>query len=540
VPAAWWVFSSIGRNVTETVLTKADHTLVTTGPYRWLRHPLYATAAALLSVTLICLLLGVSVRSVGFAQAALALGESAKFAASDGAAGDQFGASLGISSGVGLVGAPSDDDNGTDSGAAYTSTTDANGVVTLSKLLASDGAAGDAFGSAVAIHRNILVVGAPAAGGTGVAYVFVRKGGRWVQKARLVATDGAVGDVFGSSVSVDGKTVVIGAPGKSQSTGAAYVFKRRGARWPQTLTLVASDGKKRDSFGMSVDVWGKTVIVGAPRNTKTGAAYVFVGTTQQAKLLASDGRRLDGFGQSVSAAGNTAAVGAPGDDDRGRGSGSAYTFGRVGKTWTQATKLVASDGRKGDAFGRSVTLLLNTVIVGAPFDDDNGANSGSAYAFVGLNETKLMASDGVRGDLFGVSVAMNGDGVLIGATKADGAVRDSGQVYAYTDDGGGGDGGGDDGEGEDPPPMSNPVTVSILGLRGSDSFSPNPVSPGGQTVMWRNDDGFTHRIVADDGSFDTGNLVAGAASEMIQPSAGGYHCSIHPSMVGSIGEAAGT
>ena len=87
------------------------------------------------------------------------------------------------------------------------------------------------------------------------------------------------------------------------------------------------------------------------------------------------------------------------------------------------------------------------MIVGAPFDDDNGANSGSAYVFEGLNETKLRASDGVQGDLFGVSVAMNGDGVLIGATKADGAERDSGQVYLYTDDGGGG--GGGDGEGGD-------------------------------------------------------------------------------------------
>ena len=57
--------------------------------------------------------------------------------------------------------------------------------------------------------------------------------------------------------------------------------------------------------------------------------------------------------------------------------------------------------------------------------------------------------------------------------------------------------------------------------------------------MWRNDDGLTHRIVADDGSFDTGNLPAGATSSMVQPSAGGYHCLIHPSMVGSIGPAGG-
>jgi len=48
VPAALWVFTSIGRNVSETVLTKRDHALVTTGPYRWIRHPLYTTGAVLL------------------------------------------------------------------------------------------------------------------------------------------------------------------------------------------------------------------------------------------------------------------------------------------------------------------------------------------------------------------------------------------------------------------------------------------------------------------------------------------------------------
>ena len=102
-----------------------------------------------------------------------------------------------------------------------------------------------------------------------------------------------------------------------------------------------------------------------------------------------------------------------------------------------------------------------------------------------------------------------------------------------TDPGGGGGGA---------PPPSGPVTVSILGTRGSNSFSPNPVSPNGRTLVWRNDDVFSHRIVADDGSFDTGNLAGGATSTEVQVPAGGggYHCSIHPSMVGSIGSGGGT
>lgn len=94
-----------------------------------------------------------------------------------------------------------------------------------------------------------------------------------------------------------------------------------------------------------------------------------------------------------------------------------------------------------------------------------------------------------------------------------------------------------DGGGGGGAPPSDPMTVSILGTRGSNSFSPNPVSPGGRTLVWRNDDVFAHRIVADDGSFDTGNLAGGATSGIVQPPAGSidYHCSIHPTMVGSIG-----
>ncbi len=65
-------------------------------------------------------------------------------------------------------------------------------------------------------------------------------------------------------------------------------------------------------------------------------------------------------------------------------------------------------------------------------------------------------------------------------------------------------------------PTSNTSTISILGERGSQSFSPNPASAGGRMVLWRNDDGETHHIVANDGSFDTGDLAPGATSTMVQ------------------------
>ena len=90
-------------------------------------------------------------------------------------------------------------------------------------------------------------------------------------------------------------------------------------------------------------------------------------------------------------------------------------------------------------------------------------------------------------------------------------------------------------------PTSNAATIEIAANNGSQSFSPNPAPAGGQMAVWRNDHGETHRIVANDGSFDTGDLAPGATSAMVQlPAAGlNYHCDIHPTMIGAVGGAGG-
>ena len=81
------------------------------------------------------------------------------------------------------------------------------------------------------------------------------------------------------------------------------------------------------------------------------------------------------------------------------------------------------------------------------------------------------------------------------------------------------------------------VTINVVDENGAQSFSPNPATlPAGQMVVWRNVDNVTHRMVLDAGSLDTGNLAPGASSQPMSINAGGgpYHCSIHPSMVGTI------
>jgi plastocyanin len=90
-----------------------------------------------------------------------------------------------------------------------------------------------------------------------------------------------------------------------------------------------------------------------------------------------------------------------------------------------------------------------------------------------------------------------------------------------------------------PTPTGSGATIEIVGQQGASSFSPNPASvASGATVVWHNDDTTTHHIVFDTGALDTGTIAPGASSPAMTvsvPTTGiGYHCSIHPTMVGTI------
>lgn len=110
----------------------------------------------------------------------------------------------------------------------------------------------------------------------------------------------------------------------------------------------------------------------------------------------------------------------------------------------------------------------------------------------------------------------------------------------------GGGGGGYDappGNPGAPSPPAASATVSIVGERGAQSFNPNPASVGGaRTIAWRNTDSVIHRIMSNDGSFDTGNIVPGATSQTVTLNTDGanYHCTLHPGMIGAINAQSGT
>jgi nucleoside-specific outer membrane channel protein Tsx len=188
---------------------------------------------------------------------------------------DSFGWSVAVSGSTAVVGAYFKNHS---TGAAYVFVRSGTIWSQQAELTASDGARQDSFGWSVAVSGSSAVVGAYSRNSNeGAAYVFVRSGTIWSQQAELTASDGASGDFFGYSVAISGSAAVVGAQGKNSFTGAAYVFVRSGTIWSQKAKLTASDGASGDSFGHSVAISRSTAVAGAyAHNSSAGAAYAFV------------------------------------------------------------------------------------------------------------------------------------------------------------------------------------------------------------------------------------------------------------------------
>ena len=377
--------------------------------------------------------------------------ETQKILPLDGTSNDCFGYSVVLSGETALIGAYRDDDNGVDSGSVYVFVHSGSSWAQQTKLLASDGEAGDLFGSCVSLSGDTALIGAVGDDDNGVdsgsAYVFIRSGSSWTQQAKLLASDGEAGDMFGWSLSLSEETILIGAlndDDRGVKSGSAYVFTRSGSNWMQQAKLHAEDGTSHDFFGCSVSLCGDTALIGAHGNDEDGAesgsAYVFIRSgdvwMQQAKLLAIDRTTGDYFGWSVSLDGDTALIGADGDDDKGDDSGSAYVFTWSGSSWTQQAKLLASDGDAHDVFGWSVSLSKDTALIGAPYDD-GVTDAGSAYVFIRsgtswAQQAKMRPFDSTEADRFGWRVSLWNNTALFGVRWDEDNGFDSGSAYVFT------------------------------------------------------------------------------------------------------------
>ncbi len=218
--------------------------------------------------------------------------QTAELTSSDGAANDCFACTMGAISGQMVVlGAPDHTDGAASrEGAVYVFTLNAGTWSQTAELTASDGAASDAFGIEVAATDNTVVVGAfnhqvGANVDQGAAYVFVLSGATWTQSAELTASDGAADDGFGGAVAMSGTTVMVGAPwhtvGTNADQGAAYVFS-------SSLVTPQGGAYVADGFGGGSPSEGCVQCTGTAPSTQATAGETVNPATGDVRLAATD------------------------------------------------------------------------------------------------------------------------------------------------------------------------------------------------------------------------------------------------------------
>ena len=328
-------------------------------------------------------------------------------------------------------------------------------VTTLSSVVgiitASDGAAGDEFGSSVAVGCGRIVIGAPEndinGGNSGSAYIFVLDGN---EVGIITASDGDVGDFFGSRVSIANGRIVISAPSNDingSNSGSVYTFDLDGN---QLGIITASNGSSSDYFGSGLAVGCGKIVVGAPNDgIDAGTAYIYDldGTEEfifnNANIIDFSLLNYDFFGSSVAVGNGRIVIGAYGFEAPGGGGSSSIRDGRAfifdlnGHFITYVDAGSSINSSEDPEFGSSVAVGCGRIVVGAPNEGDSTANvlsCGAAYIYDlnGVLIKKVKHPPLTANAEFGSSVAV-GCGRIVVSTTVENNYR--GAAYVFDLDG---------------------------------------------------------------------------------------------------------
>lgn len=310
------------------------------------------------------------------------------------------------------------------------------------------------FGTAIGLEGTRLVVGAPNddthGPNAGSAYCFEIAGSSALLQHIFSPPTVPQRSGFGRSVSVSGNWVVVGHPDSEDpyvGAGGARAFNL--GRPTPTAPALLLDGPLADvcfGFGESVTAGQGRFMIGAPRagadRSFLGRSYIFdpASTTpeQPAAIVnqSSPAREIH-FGSVTAADGNLVIVGAPYDDSLGQDSGAVFVYDwTLGPPTTPAAVLFSPEPAPYNHFGASVAIHGTRVVIGVPQSDNGASNAGRAYVFdLQGNSPSLVATlnnpTPAADDTFGGSVAIFGNRVLVGAHRDDTGKSNSGAAYLF-------------------------------------------------------------------------------------------------------------
>ncbi|MGH7467991.1 MAG: choice-of-anchor B family protein [Longimicrobiales bacterium] len=290
------------------------------------------------------------------------------------------------------------------------------------------------YGRAMVMTGSELVIGQPVNWyGPGVVYTYrIDRAGQWRERSRLMATDSARMDDFGSSLALDRNTLIVGAPRKRGGSGVAYVFERgsAGANWRQVAIIVPPAAGNHSGYASSLALSGDDLLIGAPAVDSTGVIYQYRRArgawTLHGVVRPTGVGAGAGFGRTISVQGAWLLVGAPAADSA---AGKVFFSRRQPNgSWSepQVTELQPSPAARTRA-GAAVLLNGDRAYVGAPGTarvyvlERNSADAWSS-------SRELQPSEDMRGSGLGHAIAMVGTEVWVGAPGVNGG---NGRVYRF-------------------------------------------------------------------------------------------------------------
>ena len=282
------------------------------------------------------------------------------------------------------------------------------------------------FGRAVAAKGVTLFVGAPEADEErGVVYVF-QYDGTWEQVATLSASDAAPGDQFGASIALDGEKILVGAPGRMESTGAVYVItEHEDVTFSETAILKGDDITTGDGFGLSLDIEGDMAAIGALGQSESrGAVYVFLHESEEwsqvTKLVPEFLTAPSRFGSSLMIHKGHLYAGAPMHEQR-RGIVLEYEWVSKSRRLHLQHQLQPPDQQGPSQFGAALASVDGEIWVGA---NRSGQGRGTVYRLLSDENgwtgiMKLLPDESIGRAAFGSHIAIQNNIAVVGAVRMD-------------------------------------------------------------------------------------------------------------------------
>jgi gliding motility-associated-like protein len=374
--------------------------------------------------------------------------------ASDGGEFDWFGNSIRLSEDYLVVGAPDLSVLGAENNASvYVYSKDNNNNWGNEQMISYPNDGFNWFGFSVSLSGNTIVTGDISdneqANNAGAAYVYEVDGnGQWNFKQKLVPNDAIPSLFFGNTVYVSQDYIAVQSLGLifSDLDGFVYMFKKDNAgNWNFTQKIEPNTEITSYRFGSSISMYGDYLVIGNKTYSEEillqGAVHIYKKDSNgiwsnETILTAPDGMEQDYFGESVSLYENTLIVGAPYTDDFGENSGSVYVYELDGNgNWNMEQKILASDEQESATFGYSVQIHDNKFIVGALSHDGLYTNAGAAYTYTRTDNSEWVAEeiyyafDASPEQSFGHDVCINSNTIAISANNHDGNGENAGAVY---------------------------------------------------------------------------------------------------------------